>query len=289
VSFDDLPELPPLIHPGATEYAERCMAWTKEVQARERVTIDVAYGRDYWQKLDVYTPMTAKDEKVPVVIFLHGGAWTNGTKEWMGFMAPGLLAHPAIFVAANYRLAPACRFPGPFEDCCDAVAWVYWNIAAFGGDPERIFLGGHSAGGHLAALTALRHDRLAARGLPKTVIKGCLPISGSFDLRAAGSAPDGSQARTRELFLSNPEDSGEASPILHLARQSPPFLLTYGSNDFPRLIKQAEEMVYQMRQQTIASIVLKIQGADHFQVSELCRHVDGEWNLAARNWIRQIG
>jgi arylformamidase len=289
MSFDDLPELPPLIHPAAKGYAERCMAWTREVQARERVTVDVAYGKDYWQKLDVYTPANAKGAKLPVVVFFHGGAWTNGTKEWMGFMAPPALAYPAIFVTANYRLAPACRFPGPFEDCCDAVAWVYRSIGEYGGDPERIFVGGHSAGGHLAALTALRHDRLAARDLPPAVIKGCLPISGSFDLRIPGSTTDSSETRMSELFLSNSHDAEAASPILFLTHQSPPFLVTYGSDDFPRLIKQAEEMAAKMKQRKIACTVLRIQDADHFEVNERCRHAHGEWNRTVRDWMLQIG
>ena len=176
MSFDDLPPLPKLLHPGAEEYAERCMAASRKVHAEHRVLVDCRYGTDYWQKLDVYLPAEpptgeSSGAPLPVLLFFHGGAWTSGTKEWMGFMAPALLDAGVIFVSGNYRLAPAARFPEIVDDCVAAAAWVRDNIGRYSGDPERLFVGGHSAGGHLAALVALDRPRRRAAALPDSAIR----------------------------------------------------------------------------------------------------------------------
>ena len=140
-----------------------------------RNVIDVAYGDDYFQRLDLFLPDNENLTELPVLVFMHGGAWRNGFKEWMGFMAPPIISLPAIFVSVSYRLAPSVKFPEPLEDTCDAVAWVFRNIRRYGGDPERIFIGGHSAGGHLAAMAALRCDHFTQRCLPANLIKACFP------------------------------------------------------------------------------------------------------------------
>jgi arylformamidase len=294
MSFDDLPALPPLNYPEAKGYAERCMAATRRVQAAGGVHIDLAYGADYWQKLDIYPARRMMAKSAPVLIFLHGGAWTNGTKEWMGFMAPPLVDLPAVFVAGNYRLAPAVRFPAQLEDCCDMVAWVHAHIAEYGGDPDRIFIGGHSAGGHLAALTAVRGDRLAARGLPRDVVKGCLSISGSFDLRAPNAPPDSAEARIQQTFLATPEDAAAASPILYLPAERVPFFIAYGSRDFSRLVTQAEAMVKALAREKIEHEALTLDGLEHFGANEACAQADGPWVRIAREWLsgsrtRQVG
>ena len=77
-------------------------------------------------------------------MFAHGGAWTHGYKEWTGLMAPVFTAVPAIFVSVSYRLAPENRFPVPLDDCIDALAYVHRHIADHGGNPARIYVGGHS-------------------------------------------------------------------------------------------------------------------------------------------------
>ncbi|MGH6797642.1 MAG: alpha/beta hydrolase, partial [Roseiarcus sp.] len=148
MSFDDLPALPPLLHPDAPAYARRIMAGTRAAQARLPVAIDQAYGSDYWQKLDIYRPAAPSPGTLPVLCFLHGGAWVNGCKEWLGFMAPVLTDLPAIFVAVSYRHAPEAKFPSQLDDTLDAVRWVHRNVERHGGDPRKIHLGGHSSGGH---------------------------------------------------------------------------------------------------------------------------------------------
>ena len=130
-------------------------------QQQTRCVLDQSYGSDYWQRLDIYLPATTSRSSVPVFCFLPGGAWINGCKEWLAFMAPAVTSAPAVFVALSYRHAPAAKFPAQLDDTLDGLAWVHRNIVRWGGDARRIYLGGHSAGGHLAALATLRRDALA--------------------------------------------------------------------------------------------------------------------------------
>ena len=101
-----------------------------------------------------------------VLAFIHGGGWTNGYKEWMAFMAPALNARGVTFASIGYRLAPGTLFPDGFHDVLDGFAALHGRIGDFGGDPGRMFVGGHSAGGHYSTLMAVTDGWQAARGLP---------------------------------------------------------------------------------------------------------------------------
>ncbi|USE78396.1 alpha/beta hydrolase [Cupriavidus gilardii] len=116
-------------------------------------------------------------------MFAHGGAWTNGYKEWMGLMAPALTAAGIVLVSVSYRLAPEHKWDAMLGDCLGASAWVYRNIARHGGNPERIAIGGHSAGGHLTMLAALQRSRLFEFGIPPRAIVACLPLCAPLDIR----------------------------------------------------------------------------------------------------------
>src|SRR5262249_4020943 len=144
-----------------------------------------------------------------------------------------------VFVALSYRHAPAARFPAQLDDTVDGLAWVHRNVARWGGDSARIYLGGHSAGGHLAALACLRRDALAARGLPADMIRACLPISAPVAL--ASDAPVRRQKGA--AFLDSPADVTAASPIAHVEGNRTPFVVAYGTEDLPELIPQARQMI----------------------------------------------
>ena len=141
--------------PGAPEYLEQAMSWSDEVRAKSRVALDLPYGDEERQRLDIYMPDDESHPPAPVLLFLHGGYWVIGHKDLMGFMAPALTPAPALLVSVGYRLAPGAKYPQQVDDCRSALSWVYQNIARYGGDPGRIYVGGHSAGGHLAAILTL--------------------------------------------------------------------------------------------------------------------------------------
>src|SRR5260221_404996 len=114
---------------------------------------EIAYGPDPYQSILV---CRAKQPDGALLAFLHGGGWTNGYKEWLAFMAPALTASGITFASVGYRLAPQHLFPAGFEDSRAGVALLRARAADFGADPARLFVGGHSAGGHYAALMTVR-------------------------------------------------------------------------------------------------------------------------------------
>lgn len=259
---------------AAAAYQEECFRRAAGVVGEE-----LAYGDDPYQSVQI---VPAAEPSGDVLAFIHGGGWTNGYKEWMSFMAPALTARGVTFATIGYRLAPGHLFPTGYHDTLDGVALVWRRIAEFGGDAGRLFVGGHSAGGHYAALMAVTDDWQAARGLPADVIRGCLPVSGVYDFRP------GNGMSVRPRFL-GPEDSGAeapASPIANI-RATPPFLLAHGSEDFPHLIGQAEAFEAALRAQGGAVDRIVLDGCNHFQASYAAGDGDGPWVDAAVAWMRR--
>jgi arylformamidase len=259
--FADLPPQAPMM-PEAERYAAWCRDATTTALAHTRHVLDIAYGADDWQKIDLYLPAAASESDLPTLLFMHGGYWTHGYKEWLGFMAPAFVSLPAIFISVGYRLAPAAPYPAALADCLSALAWAHKNISSYGGTPHRLFLGGHSAGGHLAALAALRPSLLPAHGLSRHAIAACFPVSGVYDL--TGPIP---QDRL-QAFIPVGTDPLVASPLHYTAGNRIPFLLAVGENDFPVLYEQAYAMAAALRQAEGPVEFLEIAGADHFQISQ---------------------
>lgn len=241
--------------------------------------VEFSYGDDPYQSLAVYSSASPSG---CVLLFLHGGGWTSGYKEWMTFMAPALTAAGVTFVSAGYRLAPQHLFPSGFEDACAAVGWVWRHIADHGGDPKRIFVGGHSAGGHYSALMAVRRDWQARYGVPCDVIRGCLPVSGVFTFL------EGSGLSMRPRFLGAEGNGYEqaASPLRNIQDTPPPFLIAHGSKDFPHLMRQAEEMERTLRQQGGKATRIVLDGCDHLSASYACGDADGVWRRHALEFMQ---
>ena len=268
--------------PGAGEYLEQAMAWSDEVRANTNCHLDLAYGDDERQKLDIYLPDTEPGAPSPVLLFFHGGYWVIGHKDLMGFMAPAITTAPALLVPVGYRLAPGAKYPDQVDDCRAALRWVHDNIAGYGGDPSQIYVSGHSAGGHLAALITLQRERLAEFGLPADVIKGCFPVSGVFDVTE--TPPD-----RREAFLSSDGDAREASPMYSTAGNTTPFLLEIGSDDFENLRSQHPRMMSALRSERGYVEEMVREGHNHFQISLDHADPDSPWTRRVREWMTRRG
>src|SRR3984957_9615304 len=141
---------------------------------------DLAYGTDQRQKLDIYMPGMAAHR--PIVIFWYGGSWIKGSKADYRFVGIALAKLGFVAVLPDYRLYPQVTFPLFDEDGARAVAWVEQHAREFGGDPNRIVLMGHSAGGHTAAFLALNHAFLQKFGADPRSIRGLVGLSGTYVL-----------------------------------------------------------------------------------------------------------
>ena len=249
---EDYPEQEPL-SAFAQGYAAELWRRSGDVSVDE-----FAYGPDPYQTLSIMRPARPSG---PVLLFWHGGGWTSGYKEWNHFMAPAFADAGIVLVSAGYRLAPRVLFPAMLEDCVAALAWVYRHIGDQGADPARLFVGGHSAGGHLAALLAGSRHWQSNAGLPGSVIRGCLPVSGVYLFG------EGSGLSTRPRFLGEPDEVVDraASPLRQLGAPLPPFFVSWGEKDFPHLITQAHDMVAALRALGGWVQTQAIAGASHLQ------------------------
>jgi arylformamidase len=174
-------------HPAILQY------WSDEsARARERLggTLDVAYGSDASERLDIFTPtLTPMRRSAPVLVYIHGGYWRALDKRDQSFVAPPFVAAGAMVVVPNYALCPAVHIEHIALQLVQALAWVHRHAAEHGGDASRIVVAGHSAGGHLAAMLLACDWRAVAPDLPPHLVSAALSISGMFDLEPLRHAP----------------------------------------------------------------------------------------------------
>jgi len=207
-------------------------AYSAAIQAQEHdvaVVNDIAYyeGADAdakKHKLDIYTPKGLKD--FPVVFFIHGGTWSSGDRKMYGNMGQMFAKQGIGVVVISYRLSPAVTHPAHIEDVAKAFAWTYANIAKYGGRADRIFVAGHSAGGHLTSLLAANPEYLKKHGLSSKNIRGIIPISGVYDI-PAGMFP--------KIFPGTQDELKGASPVKNLTAGGPPALVIYADQDYAGL------------------------------------------------------
>lgn len=192
------------------------------------VTHNVAYGDLPRQKLDIYRPAHAGP--APVVVFFYGGAWNSGNKGMYPFVAATLARQGNVVVVPDYRLYPEVRFPAFLQDCAQAVAWTQKHLQQIGGDPDRVFLMGHSAGAYNAVMLALDPAYLAHAGTSRRSLAGVIGLAGPYDFLPITGKD------VRAVF-STVGDGPESQPVTYADGAAPPLLLLAGSDDrtvYPR-------------------------------------------------------
>lgn len=232
------------------------------------VVPDVAYadGGSDRQKLDLYLPEGKKD--FPVLVFFHGGGFKGGDRKAVAAVGNALAAHGVGVASVGYRLFPDAKHPHQAEDVAKAFGWVRKNIAERGGDPGRLFVGGHSAGGTLAALLASDEQFLKGAGASAKDIKGVVLLSGTYRL-----------GDNRADIFGDADARKAASPISHARSGLPPFLLAYAENDNPGAEEQTKAFAESLKQNGVESIVFLAKDRDH---RTLASKVDGEDPTSAR-------
>ncbi|MCC2548873.1 alpha/beta hydrolase [Hymenobacter sp. BT175] len=186
--------------------------------------------------LDVYAPRHKAGPR-PVVVFIHGGSWNSGNKNFYSFIGRRLARQGVVAVVVNYRLSPSVQVPAMAEDCARAVQWVSQNIGSYGGDPQRIFLLGHSAGGGLAALLATDSRQFARLGLSTNPVQGViLNDAAGLDMHAYLQKQEyPGDADYLIPYGKDPAVWKAMSPIYHVSAQAPPFLIFVGENTYPSI------------------------------------------------------
>jgi acetyl esterase/lipase len=203
--------------------------------------------------LDIYTPEKPAGTSLPVMFWIHGGGWQTGDKSDVALKPKVLAERGFLFVSTNYRLLPEVGMAELMGDVARSLGWVYRNIAGHGGDPRRIFVGGHSAGAQVAALISTDERYLKKEGVPFDVLKGCVPVDGdTYDIPKIIMTAEHRQALYggkmftfghRQKFGNDPEKHVDFSTVTHVAKGKgiPPFLILYFSGN-PDTRAQAERL-----------------------------------------------
>jgi len=225
--------------------------------------------------LDIYRPR-AGGKQLPVLLQIHGGAWMIGSKDHQGLP---LMLHAArngwLCAAINYPLSPAARWPEHIIAVKRAIAWIRENIADYGGDPDHIAVTGGSAGGHLAALTALSPNEPQFQPgftTADTTVQACVPLYGVYDF-AASSGSTASRFRLRRILARyvvgrDPDDYREqyvqASPLDRVTAAAPPFFVLHGADDTLVPVTEARRFTEQLRQHSSNPVAYaELSGAQH--------------------------
>jgi len=199
-------------------------------------------------KLDLYIPRGQKN--FPVLMFLHGGGWVTGDRTMYHALGNRLARAGIGVVIPSYRLMPMNPHPAQVEDAAAAFAWTRTNISDYGGDPQRVYAGGHSSGGQMAALLALDEQYLKPYGLDASAIRGVVSMSGVYDVD-----------RLPTYIVTGIRR--EASPLHHIHRGAPPFLVSYCQWDYIGLPKQAREFAASLRKTLVATELIFIPKDTH--------------------------
>lgn len=230
-----------------------------EVRRQFSADLDVPYGTHPRHRLDIF-PAAKRD--APVLIFIHGGYWHMRDKTIAHFLAPTFIAADIHFVSVGYRLCPEVSVSDITHDIRAAIGWVSENAGSFGGNPGRLYLAGHSAGGHLAAYMG------GPAGMPAGVLKGICSVSGLHDLEPI-------RLCYLNDVLSLSEDEVKAlSPILRVREAGevglrlPPHLLTVGADEGPEYLRQRNELAEVLREKRQPVELVDLPDRDHFTALE---------------------
>ncbi|MFW7345877.1 MAG: alpha/beta hydrolase [Pigmentiphaga sp.] len=253
---------PPLPFPAAQRYEDTVLEWARDLDAGILRARDLAYGPDPQQCYDVFA--AAGMRGAPVLVFWHGGGWTNGYKEYVHFMAEAVVRRGLVFVAPTYRLAPRHRLPAAFDDAALLLGELRRTVGRWGGDGRNLYLSGHSAGGGTAAMAALRKRALERAGVPPGDIRGCLPISGVMDLHHPCPEPDSLEERVYTTLLEQPCEDALMSAISWTAGNLVPMMASYGERDSARVIGANTRMYELLKHQPADAGLHAWEGLDHF-------------------------
>jgi acetyl esterase/lipase len=241
-------------------FYEKADELTAEARTKLVCHADVMYGEDPKQGLDIYLPK-GNPSGCPVFFFLHGGGFREGDRLDYGFVASPFANHGIVTVSAGYRLTPEFRYPHAHDDGRSALAWVFHHIKEYGGDPDRIYVGGHSSGANIAAYITVRGDWLKGMGLPSNLIKGLASVSTSYDLRKVSWVGE---------YLPDPEQRGEASPILNLQTTPPYAVIGVGSLEQQagkERVQSSKEFVQKLKEKGGAAELVLLEDMEHDQTA----------------------
>jgi arylformamidase len=265
--------------PNIKQVAERYYTNSEIVRGRLGEPLKFSYGSKPVESLDVY-PTSASN--APIHIFIHGGAWQQGTSASYGFPAELFVTAGIHYVVPNFSwIQDVGDSLHPIVDQLRrAIGWVYRNAKTFGGDPDRIYVSGHSSGGHLAGVL-LTTDWCEEGGLPADIIKGGLCCSGMFDLKPV-------RLSSRSEYVKFTDEMEHAfSPIRHLDNLHAPLIVAYGSYETPEFKRQSRDFAQAAAEAGKDVRLIVAENYNHMEIIETLANPHGILGRAALEQMRQ--
>lgn len=250
------------------DYAKYLTRWkddsaaTRTLMADQRAKIDVAYGKSDKEKLDIFPAAPGPGgKKPPVLVFIHGGYWRLLDKSDFSHAAPAYVSAGVTYVSLNYGLTPAVTLDEVVRQSKAALEWLYRNSDVHGGAPDRLYVSGHSAGGHLAPL--LLGTDWAAKGLPADLVKGAVAISGLYDLEPIRLSylDEGMNLDAASVKRNSP-----IHQVPPKARQVGPLILCVGGDESPEFLRQQANYAAVWAKFQAPARIVDAPGRNHFSI-----------------------
>lgn len=264
VSVPEYPQLAKVRSEQARKVRDSAKSW-----------LNVPYGSSPRETLDIYAADRAGG---PVLIYIHGGYWRSGSKEDNCNFVPVFTQRGATVVLVEYDLCPQVTVSDIVRETRSAIAWVYRHVIRYGGDPSRLYLSGHSAGGHLTAM-ALAYE-WEKEGLPKDLIKGAVATSGVYDLDMVRRISVQEQVRLTS------EQAGENSPFIHPPLPICPVIVAVGGAEPKGWQQMSEDFFKLCEERGMACEYLIVPGANHYTMSEHLTDLDSPLTRAMLRQMR---
>jgi arylformamidase len=243
--------------PEFPELAKVRAAQSRTVRESAKSWLNISYGESARESLDIYAADRAGG---PALVYIHGGYWRSGSKEDNANFAPAFTERGCTVVLVEYDLCPQVTVTDIVRQTRSAIAWTFRNVAQYSGDPSKLYISGHSAGGHLTAM-ALAHDWTKV-GMPANFIKGAVAMSGVHDLDMV------MQISANEQIRMTPEIARENSPLLHPPRVNCPVLVAVGAAEPDGWKQMSKDYFESCRRRGLRAEYLEVPTANHYTMSE---------------------
>lgn len=254
--------------------------WKRDSEAlrqQAHFQADIAYGSHPREILDIFP---ASQPGAPVQVFIHGGYWRSLEKGLFHFIAGGFIDHNITYVALNYPLTPQATMDEIVTACRRAMMWLYQNIANYRGDPHKIYISGHSAGGHLVAMLMATEWPGLAPDLPADLIKGGCAISGLFNLSPIQLSNINEDVRLDAAM------AHRNSPLFLSPTSYSPLIVTVGGAESDEYLAQSHDFAAAWSQEGLAVTEMIVPKANHFSILESLINPQARLNQAI---FRQMG
>jgi len=261
--------------PEHTEFLARWAADSAAARARLGGHVDVAYGPSAGETLDLFLPSRLSAAGAPVLAFIHGGYWQSLDKGDFSHLAPPFIESGIAFASLNYDLAPKVGIAEIVAQIRRAMLWLARHAGDYGIDAGRIFVAGHSAGGHLAVM-ALATDWPAPDG---RLVRGACSISGVYELEPVRLSYH------QDILHLDAATVQTMSPLRQVPARAGPLILAVGGDETAEFLRQQEELVAAWRAGGLAVRVVDLPGRQHFSAVDALAEPDHPLYVAARTMV----